>query len=636
MSAKKDTDSHRVFSPKNPLNWLSLQNPHLPLIILILITAIAYANAWPNNVVLDDVKFAVPERFLALGLTDIYQFFVEDLWAAGGTDSGLYRPLLLVSIMIDAHLFGHWVAGYHLINILLHVMATVLVYGLIRHLGILSGAGLELSSRVAILAALIFGVHPIHTEVVNSIFNRSEILVTIGVTGGLWWFLRSVEIKPGKAWFGLSLVYLLIMLCRESGAVFPALVVTLLWFTSNGNWLRRTRKCLPVFFLLIPLLIYLGLRANALHAPEYDYQVASIDQSAVVNEVDDADLAEEIDEADEEDTISDESTDAKVGLFNDFQSFRFRKLKNLTRLGADSLRMMVWPHPLLIYHDRPKTGHRNGLLLFLTLLSVAAFAYVKNSSELIVGLVFFYLALMPSSRIIGAAWESPVLAERYLYLPSVGLAIALVFGLRWLVRRFNMRAAVELTLVVLFVFMPMTWTRNAEWASNLLLDEAEYRRGRQSRILSALVVDNLAAKNYIRAVEICDEHSDNLKGNYRCGKAFESVGRFDDAEQTYFQAMGNRFALGMIHHALAGLYLRQGRKSDAKRHYEKAIEAEKKPFLKELRTAVMLLDLYPVDQARLLEAKKHAERAISMQPQSDQARLILRQIENRLRRRSGP
>jgi tetratricopeptide (TPR) repeat protein len=88
----------------------------------------------------------------------------------------------------------------------------------------------------------------------------------------------------------------------------------------------------------------------------------------------------------------------------------------------------------------------------------------------------------------------------------------------------------------------------------------------------------------------------------------------------------------MVHHSLAGLYLRLGRKSDAKRQYEKAIEAEDIPVFKEVRAAVMLLDLYPSNRARLLEARQHAQRAISMQPQSQDARQILAQIDARLNR----
>ena len=610
MSAKKRTDSRRASSPEKPVYWLPFQSRFLPLTLLIFISFIAYANAWPNSLVMDDVQFAVSERFLALGLADIPRFFTEDIWAASGVDSGLYRPFLLIILMIDAHVFGDWVAGYHLINILLHVLATVLVYGFVRHLRILSGGELLASSHIAILAALIFGVHPVHTEVVNSIFNQSEILVTIGVVGGLWWFLRVVEIRPWKAWLGLSLVYLLVLLCKESAAVLPALTVAVLWLTATGNWLGRTRKCLPVILLVLPLLAYLGLRANALQAPVLADEVVMIDQG---------------------------TTDFATELFNEFGGPKPGKLLHTIRLGADSLKIMVWPHPLLIFHGPPSTGLWVALLLHITLLCFAVFMYFKSSSELLIGLLFFYLALLPSSQIFSDTGVYPLLAERYLYLPSVGLTIVLAFGLKGLVQRFGLRVAAVLIIVLTLVLIPMSWARNAEWASDILLDEADYRRGPQKgRILMGLVADHLAVKNYSRAVEICDRHSDEPGTKWgfhnKCGSAYYHAGRYSDAEQAYFLAIGNHKGLGMVHYDLAGMYLQLSRKSDAKRHFEEAIKAEKVPFLKELRTAMMLFQLYPSVQARLLEARQHVERAISMQPQSFQARQILEQIDERLGR----
>ena len=71
---------------------------------------------------------------------------------------------------------------------------------MIRYLLLVCGGESPRSAYAALLAALVFAVHPIHTEVVNSIFNRSEMLVSLGVAGGLWWFLPTVDKQPWKAW----------------------------------------------------------------------------------------------------------------------------------------------------------------------------------------------------------------------------------------------------------------------------------------------------------------------------------------------------------------------------------------------------------------------------------------------------
>ena len=185
-------------------------------------TLAAYVNAWPDSLTFDDKAFAASERFSSLSLSDVSGFITEDLWAASGASTGLYRPLLLVTIAMDAYFYGGWAAGYHLSNILLHLLVTLLVFGFIRHLLLVSGGQSPLSDHIAILAAAVFGVHPIHTEVVNSIFNRSGMLVSLGVVGGLWWFLRNLETQPLKAWGGAT-IYLLVLFSKESGAILPAL-----------------------------------------------------------------------------------------------------------------------------------------------------------------------------------------------------------------------------------------------------------------------------------------------------------------------------------------------------------------------------------------------------------------------------
>ena len=142
----------------------------LPLLLLVLVTLAAYMNAWPDNLTLDDKLIAVSGYFSGLSLSGALHFFNEDLWAVLGGNSGLYRPLLMVTIAMDAYIYGDWVAGYHLSNILLHLLVTLLVYGFIRHLLLVSGGQSPLSDHIALLAAMVFGVHPVHTEVVNSIF----------------------------------------------------------------------------------------------------------------------------------------------------------------------------------------------------------------------------------------------------------------------------------------------------------------------------------------------------------------------------------------------------------------------------------------------------------------------------------
>lgn len=685
--APRPADRHQ-----NGAGWERFRTHNLPLMVLILITIVAYANAWPDTLVWDDGRFAVSERYLGLGLDGVLRFFTEDVWAIEGENAGLYRPLLLLSLMLDAHLFGDWAAGYHLINILLHVLATLLVYGLVRYLLHVNAGPAPLSGYIALLAAIVFGVHPIHTEVVNSIFNRSEILVSLGVVGGLWWFLSTRASQPKMAWFGLSLIYMLVLLCRESGAALPALAVAMLWFTLPGNWLLKLRKCIPVVLLLIPLGIYLILRANALDSPGVSNETGMLvtektaapftlaevapsviagaaapaaehisERSALVAEApapaaeivaaptqqlpgptqaaqDAPPVAEDaqgpvIEQPGPIAVLSRPAADqfSKVSrAFADLKDYDAGRLLYAARLWADSLKIMLWPNPLMLYHGKPDTPLWLALVLQLTLLVAALAGCAHGRPGLITGLAFFYIALLPSSGIIGAV-DYPSMAERYLYLPSVGMAILLAYGLSWLARRCNLPTAIVSIVFIAVLLLPLTWMRNAQWADNKLLAEADYRRGVQNNlVLRALVMQYVKAKNYSRAVAICDRHAAVLRqywdlSNY-CGSAYVHAGLYDKAEQTLLPATGYPLGAAMVNFTLASMYLRLGRRNEAQKRFQMGIAAEDKPFLREFLAGFMLTQLYPSDPTRMLEARTHFERALELQPQFFQARRLLDQL----------
>ena len=159
------------------------------LAILFLVAWIAYANALHNSLVFDDATFTAGNRSWDLSLSKVGRYFTSDVWAAAGMETGLYRPLFLLAVAAEARVFGDWYTGYHLVNVLLHSLVILALFSLIRYLMLSTGCTPRLAGYAALLSSLIFAVHPINTEVVNSIFNRSGMLVTLGVLAGLSWFL---------------------------------------------------------------------------------------------------------------------------------------------------------------------------------------------------------------------------------------------------------------------------------------------------------------------------------------------------------------------------------------------------------------------------------------------------------------
>ncbi|RPH94654.1 MAG: hypothetical protein EHM68_13760, partial [Lysobacterales bacterium] len=229
-----------------------------------MLAVIAYANAWPNALVFDDRFFVTQARFSDLGWADFGRFFREDLWAAQGADSGLYRPLFVSVIALQRLLFGDWASGFHLVNIGLHAAVTVLVYRLVDQLLLARAAMGPWRAESAFLAAAVFAVHPVHAEAVNSIFNSSELWVSLGVIGSLWFLLKKVAAQPLLAWSVVGSIYLASLFVRESAIVLPALALTLVWLFTPGGWRPRVRRSWPALLLVLPLALYLGMRMSAL------------------------------------------------------------------------------------------------------------------------------------------------------------------------------------------------------------------------------------------------------------------------------------------------------------------------------------------------------------------------------------
>ena len=582
----------------------------LPFILLAVATFAAYWNAWPDLLVLDDKKFAGQEQYA--DLSRVPEFFREAVWAAvGDEEDKLYRPLLLVSFAIDATLFPDRAAVWHLVNVLLHVLATLLVCLLLIRLLRLADPQGESPVLIAVLAALVFGVHPIHTEVVNSIFNRSSLFVAIGSTAGLWWLLRHLDSRPALAWTGVWLAYWFVLFSRETGIVLPALAVALVWIYSGGGLRDKVRRCLPALLMAVPLLVYLALRARAITPPTPVESGEGGDLLGIRDLV-------------------------ATGNLQDWHS-----LMRLAGVWLDALRLVLWPRPLLMHHPSPDTMLQiTGLFAHLGMLVSAFYLYRRQRFGLITGLAIFYIALLPTSQLFGSGEGSPQLAERFLYEPSIGLAVPLAFGLRYLLQHGDRLLATAPVVLAVCLLTPLTWARNADWSDDTALLEHDYRHGaRRSSALQAYTRRLVEEGSYARALEVC---RDNEKSRWQsgmlslnCGTAYLMAGDPQRAEQAFLDAIADDAIRSRAHSNLSYLYVTQGRHDEAGVQLEKAIESEKNPATRAYRRGVLLLRRYPDDRARLLEARGQFEEALRLQPRHEDAIEALEEVNSSLERLPG-
>jgi tetratricopeptide (TPR) repeat protein len=580
--------------------------PALPYLLLVVVTFAAYWNAWPDTLVLDDKLFVGHERFA--DLSRLPDFFGETVWSVVGVNETLYRPLLMVSIAIDAALFADRVAAYHLVNVFLHVLATLLVYLLLLRLLSLAEPRDESAELIALLAALVFGVHPIHAEVVNSIFNRSTLFAAIGMAAGLWWLLRHFEARPALAWTGIWLAYWFVLFSRETGIVLPALAVALVWIYSNGGLREKVLRCLPALLMAVPLLVYLAMRAHAVSPPLPSMALGAGEPGDLLGVTD---------------------------LVAPGRLLEFGYLLQVAGVWLDGLRLTLWPRPLLLVHPDPDEVLRTvGLFVHMGLVAAALIMYRRKRYGLITGLAIFYITLLPASRLFGSA-DSLNLAERYLYEPSIGLAVLLAFGLRYLLRRGDRLVAAAPAVLAVFLLTPITWARNADWSNEVALLEHDYRHGvRMQSSLRMLTSAYLLEHNAARAVEVCRENEDGPWGSgqmsVHCGTAYAMSGDAQKAEQAFLRAAGSADSRTLAHSNLARLYMNQGWQEAARAQFQMAIESEVNPAIRAYREGLMLVQLFPGERDKLLEARAHFEEALRLQPRLTLAINALEQVDRSL------
>ncbi|MBI4537607.1 MAG: tetratricopeptide repeat protein [candidate division NC10 bacterium] len=249
-------------APTDAPAWLFGSGPDAAgrrLALLCLLPALVYIGTLQFDFVFDDNIVVLADRLVA-GPWNAGEIFGSQVRVADVT-LGYYRPLVTLSYRFDRLLWGVNPAGYHLTNLVWHILATALVYA--------AALGTGATRLAAWSGALSFGLLPAHAEVLGWIQGRVDLLATTFVLLAFLALLRA-ERRRGAALWGWSCLggglYLLALLAKEAAAPLP--LVWAAWeLSSSGGTSPRKRlvACLPrVIPLLVALLGYWTLRQAAL------------------------------------------------------------------------------------------------------------------------------------------------------------------------------------------------------------------------------------------------------------------------------------------------------------------------------------------------------------------------------------
>jgi protein O-mannosyl-transferase len=289
-----------------------------------------------------------------------------------------YHPITVLSLALNYQSGKLDPSGYHLENLILHLLNTILVFLFIFLLT-------RRNLLMAAIVSLFFGIHPMHVESVTWVSERKDVLYVFFFLSGLIAYLRYSETKKIAWYFFTLLLFILSCLSKGMAVVFPVILL----LTDYLKGVKRERRLLTEkipFFILSIIFGIIAIKAQAGHAM------------------------------------------APIQSYNFLQQILFASYGALMYI----VKLFV-PYKLSAFYPYPDTFSPNGIplifylspVIVLLLLAAVVYFFLKKEKEIVFGLLFYFVsvALVLQFISVGAA----IIADRYTYLSYIGLLFIVAY-----------------------------------------------------------------------------------------------------------------------------------------------------------------------------------------------------------------
>lgn len=417
MSDKKQTQlkyqKKAVQNPAAKKNVIQSTNRKwLPYLVLALMTLFVYSMSFNTEFIYnwDDAGYVSGNIHIkSLSFESIQNIFSEIYYMSN------YHPITTLSYAVDWAIAGENPAWYHVVNLLFHLLNTLLVFLVIKKIF------RPESDWVPFFVAMIFAVHPMHVESVAWISERKDVLYTFFFLLALLKYndYKEATTNKWKSYLLLLLFFLLSLMSKSAAVVFPVALFAIDWYERRKLNLMLIAEKIPMLVLSL-LFGIIALKSQTEAMQDLAPLLTLTERLQIVN--------------------------------HSLLTYLYKFFLPINLSG-------YYPYPI---KDNGVLPSIYSIAPFITLGIIGLIAWLgRKNRELIFGLAFFIinLALVLQLKPVGGA----VLAERYTYVPYIGLAIPLAF---WLGRRADKSKLFQvLILLIGIIFSVASFNRVPVWKS---------------------------------------------------------------------------------------------------------------------------------------------------------------------------
>ena len=533
-------------------------------VLLVAIVCALYVNTLGHDYALDDYGVILENNYTKSGISGLGAILTTGYRTnATSADTQLYRPLSKVMFAVEWSISPHNPRLNHFVNVALFALTVVLLFNVLR-------LYISNSLLVPFLAAALFAVHPIHTEVVANIKGRDDLLCFVLFVVAAQCAFKFAQTQSTRYLLWLFVSFFLCCLSKESAMAFLIVIPLMLFFFTTADTVVYIKS---MSALTGAALSFLLIRAAVLTGPVPPVPVI----------------------------------DNYIAGISGFLTQRTTAIY----IAGVYLWKLVVPYPLvsdMSLSQLPAVGVAEWRFVvpFVILAGAALFAFVKfrDKGILAFSILYFFITFFMVSNIpflLGTNY-----GERLLYAPSLGICLAIAYALARFLQRTELVAtsasgflvgngkAVAVAGILGLVYGFLTVSRNAEWKDSLTLFRTDVQKAPNSAKLHYFYANQVSDQDYLARFSAGDP--ERRKAVDTAAVEFQKALHL---YPTYTVAMAR----------LAGIFVEQGQLDSAELYYRRAIRLGPPDATTRNNYGGMLFN-----EGRLNEAQIEFEAAVNLNP----------------------